>query len=252
MVRQYDNAREMDKAHPMSPQNQVRYGMSGGVLSAVRNFQAYRTDAKKHYQTPMYRYENQNIIGSVREGGRDEYGEVQAHEELKKEIKKGKQIVTNEGETVEWSQEAIAQKIQEGFRLVHVNFEHQRSDKMYTYLSNENLRAGNTATAPFTYSDMFNPTMGGRSGYANVIVKSVTQALQNAVGLSAYLETKGKQLKQIGGGIGNYIGSDGYFAQTGYGIKVGGGRHYGQRGQAISAGMKASKQGGQNATQTIS
>ena len=245
MARKYDDANEMDKDHPLSPQNQERYGLNDrGIVGAIKNWKAAREDDAKHYKQ-----QESNLAGFTSSGleDTDYYMEYQA---LREQVAAGRKIVTNTGEEVPFTRDAIAQKIQEGFQLVHVNFENQRTAKLYTYLSNENMPRGASASAPFTYSPDFNTTLAGKAAFANVIVKSITQSLKNIMGMSASLESAGINLKQIGGG--GYIGSDQHFAKTGFGIEFGGGRHWGQRGEAISAGMRAGKQGGQNATQVLS
>jgi len=245
MADKKDDAAELDRQHPNSPENRERYGLDDrSVMGFIKNWKAYREDNARHYKE-----QESNLAGFTASGVADEdiYAEQLG---LRDDISAGKSIMASDGSAVPWTRDAIAQKINEGFQLAHVNFEGQRGTKLYTYLTNEGMRRGGTASAPFTYSPDFNPALAGRGAFANVIVKSITASLKNIMGMSANLESQGIALKQIGGG--GYIGSDNQFAKTGFGIEFGGGRNWGQRGQAISAGMKASKQGGQNATQVIS
>lgn len=176
----------------------------------------------------------------------DEYGvedvDVFMENQARREEQKFGQsmIATDDGTAMPFTLENVTQKLREGYNMVSVNYEKQKSAKMYSYLTKERTHRGNQVYAPVTYSPLFNPALAGQTRLFKATVKSISTSLRNILGQSAFLETHGINLKVIGGG--EQISQQDGFVQGGE--RVWGGNYAGRN--TINT-----PQGGAKATQTI-
>jgi len=122
-------------------------------------------------------------------------------ENLRAEQKQGQShIAVDDGTTLPFTQENVMQKLREGFQMVSVNYENQKSGKMYSYLTKERTRVNSNVYAPVTFSPLFNEQVAGQTRLFKAVVQSVQTSMKNMLGQSAYLEKFGINLKIIGGG----------------------------------------------------
>ena len=93
----------------------------------------------------------------------------------REEIAQGRgMIATDDGKSLPFTLENVAEKVREGFKLVNVNYKGQRTAKMYSYLTKQNVQRQNTVYAPVTISPLFNPAIAGKNILSQAIIQSIS------------------------------------------------------------------------------